>query len=330
MTRNLQLDILRLVSILAMVLIHVIAQYEENNIFQMYQFKSWFVEIVNKSLFWCVPILFMLSGTLLLSKDNEPMSVFYMKRMYKVLIPTIFWSATFLLYLCIYKDFTLVNVIGALLKGNPFYHLWFMYAIIGLYIFTPYIRILLTNLSEIQTKWLIALLFIFSIGHNYLSYYLGNQGTIFSSFLSYIGYFILGYELYKYKDRAAKYLPLLLTVFLMSVLMAATATTILKFILQIKFPLIDYYTPFIAIQAISLYMYVIGKKFVLKVPNRLKELSELSFGVYLIHPLFIIALIPYMTIDKLYLLPLFYLLVLGCSYTTVYFMSRIKYMKALV
>lgn len=56
MTRDFNLDILRIFSILAVVMIHIIAPYSINSTFKINQFDSWLVEIVNNSLFWCVPV----------------------------------------------------------------------------------------------------------------------------------------------------------------------------------------------------------------------------------------------------------------------------------
>lgn len=330
MIHDSRLDILRLISIFAVVMIHITAPYTIKNSIQINQFDTWLVEMINNSLFWCVPVFFMLSGVLLLNKGNESMSTFYKKRMRKVLLPTAFWSAIFLLYLYVARDFTVFNMAGALLKGKPFYHLWFMFAIIGLYVFVPYLRILLDNLTDVQTGWLIFFTFFFSVGHNYLAFYLGNQSTIFSSFLAYVGYFILGCELYKYKDNAAKHRSLLLMGFILSVLITSVVNIVFKGIILIKLPIIAYYSPFITFQAVTLFLYVIGSDSSVKSSKVLIELSVLSFGVYLIHPLFIIALEPQMTMDRLYMFPLFYLLVLSSSYLIVKLMSHIKYIKAFI
>lgn len=214
------------------------------------------------------------------------MSTFYKKRMNKVLIPTLFWSAIFILYLYIYRDFSAFNMVGALLKGKPFYHLWFMYAIIGLYIFVPFFRILLANLTSFEFRWLILLIFIFSIGHNYISFYFENQRTLFPSFLSYIGYFLLGYELYKYTDKVTQFRSFLLSGFIISLILTVVVNAVFKdILLQIKVPIIAYFSPLIAIQAITLFMYVVGSSFSFKYPKILVHLSATSFGIYLVYPL---------------------------------------------
>ncbi|WP_367278767.1 acyltransferase [Malikia sp.] len=257
------------------------------------------------------------------------MSIFYKKRMGKIVLPTLFWSAFFLAYLFIFKDFTLFNIIGSLFKGAPYYHLWFMYAIIGIYIFTPYLRILLANLSLVQTKHLLIIIFIFTIGNNYLGNYFHNQSTLFSSFISYIGYFILGYYLYKTKNSFQKYTALFGILFILSLITISVASIILKHILHVNIPIIAYYTPFIAFQAITLYLFIANSS-EFKLPKLWSHLSLYSFGVYLIHPAFILLIEPTMTIKNIILLPAFFIFILLGSYTVIYSMSKIKYLKSLV
>ncbi|MDP3465886.1 MAG: acyltransferase family protein [Sulfuricurvum sp.] len=330
MNRDLKLDILRVLSMLTVILIHVTAAYENTNTFDSHDINSWILEILNKSLFWCVPIFFMLSGALLLNKSDESISIFYKRRMGKIVIPTLFWSGFFLAYLSIFKDFTLFNIVGSLFKGAPFYHLWFMYAIIGIYIFTPYLRILLANLSLVQIKYLIIIIFIFTIGNNYLANYFDNQSTLFSSFISYLGYFILGYYLYKTKNDFQKHTTSYGILFLMSLITVSIGSIVLKYILHVNIPIIGYYTPFVAFQAIALYLYIITNSREIKLPKLWIHLSLYSFGVYLMHPAFILLSESYMTMDHLVSLPFFYLLVLVGSYTAVYTLSKIKFLKNLV
>lgn len=330
MNRDVKLDVLRVLSMLAVILIHVTAAYENTNTFNSHDINSWILAIVNKSLFWCVPVFFMLSGALLLNKSDESISIFYKKRMGKIVIPTLFWSGFFLAYLFIFKNFTLFNIVGSLLKGAPFYHLWFMYAIIGIYIFTPYLRILIANLSSLQMKYLIIIIFIFTIASNYLANYFDNQTTLFSLFISYIGYFLLGHYLYKKKDDFKKYSTTFGILFLIGMIAVSVLSIVLKHIMQINIPIIGNFTPFVAFQAITLYLYIITNNHKVKFPKLWIHLSLYSFGVYLIHPAFILLSESNMTMDHFALLPLFYLFALVSSYITVYLLSKVKFLKDIV
>lgn len=329
MSRDLNLDVLRTLSIFAVMLIHVTAPYTTAP-FISTNISSWLIEFINQSLFWCVPVFFMLSGALLLNQNDFSIRLFYQKRMAKVLIPTLFWSAFFLAYLHVFKDFSLFNILGALLKGKPFYHLWFMYAIIALYLFAPYLKILLSQLTTVQTRWLILLLFVFTIGGNSIGHYFDNKGSLFSSFLTYIGYFILGHELYIHRFSLIRYHRLLGILFFISIVCISLMAIYTLKILHLNVPLIAYYSPLIAFQAISLYLYVLTRTSPIKKPDLWINLSLFSFAAYLIHPAFIILLEPYLTMDYLLYLPLFYILVLSSSYISVYLLKKIQYINTIV
>jgi surface polysaccharide O-acyltransferase-like enzyme len=330
-TRDLRLDVLRSLSIFAVILIHIVSIVDSQINFQTHGTISWIVKITNESLFWCVPVFFMLSGALLLDKSTESMQEFYIKRMNKILLPTLFWSAFFLFYLFMYKHFALSNVLGAIFKGKPFYHLWFMYAIIGLYLFTPFFRILLANLSESQTRWLIIFIFTITVGTDYVGNYLHNQDTIFSSFLTYIGYFILGYYFYNNQNDYAKYKNFYFVIFVVSTLIFSILEILLHYFYNLKFPIVAYYSPFIALEAILLFLYFITCNSNIKFSKIWILLSTLSFGVYLIHPLFILFIEHYVTtIQQSVYLPFYFVLVLIGSYLSVYILKKIKYLNNIV
>ena len=93
-----------------------------------------------------VPLFFMLSGMLLLAKE-EPLAVFFRKRAFKVMFPFFVWS---LIYYYWYNysastggelSFFLLGIVKTF-KIPRAAHLWFFYSLIGLYIATPILRCL--------------------------------------------------------------------------------------------------------------------------------------------------------------------------------------------
>lgn len=331
MIRDVRLDVLRSLSIFAVVLIHVVSIMDNQINFHAYEVASWIIKIVNQSLFWCVPVFFMLSGALLLDRSDESIRQFYTKRINKIVIPTLFWSTFFLIYLVIFQHFTFFNIMGAILKGKPFYHLWFMYAIIGVYLFTPFIRILLENLRDDQIKWLVASIMFVTIFSNYIGNYFHNQENIFTLFLPYIGYFILGHYLYKNQLNQKKYKKIYSYAFAVGTLLISASDIILNSIYTIRFPIISYYSPFVAMEAILFFLYFITKDIYIKNSSMWIFLSTLSFGVYLIHPIFILWIEHFsVKIEQAVYLPLYFLFVLAGSYSTVYILKKMKYLQKLV
>lgn len=89
------------------------------------------------------PLLFMCSGYLLLGRD-EPMSAFFRKRFFRVVVPLAVWTVAYLAWRDFYhnsRELTLSTFLDGL-QSPVYYHLWFVFVIIGLYIATPFIRLM--------------------------------------------------------------------------------------------------------------------------------------------------------------------------------------------
>ncbi len=149
----------------------------------------------------CCNVLYvMLSGALLLAPREESLKDFYIKRMGKVLIPTVSY---FLLYALMgYEKEAFANGIGdgvrSILKGlatgrsEYMPHMWLVYVIIGLYIFAPFLRIVVAKISEGQLFGLIVAGFIFNCLTTYFPIF-GITFGIETPIAGWIGVFLLGY-----------------------------------------------------------------------------------------------------------------------------------------
>jgi surface polysaccharide O-acyltransferase-like enzyme len=93
----------------------------------------------------------MVSGYLLLRKE-EPYGDFFRKRALKVFVPFLVWSVIYLLWKGegFNQPFSIKIVVSYILKivrGPRENHLWFFYALIGLYLFTPILRVFVAKAS---------------------------------------------------------------------------------------------------------------------------------------------------------------------------------------
>lgn len=148
----------------------------------------------------CNVLYVMLSGALLLAPKEESLKDFYIKRMGKVLIPTISY---FLLYVLVgYEkeafsdgvDSGALKIFKGLIEGRSEYmpHMWLVYVIIGLYIFAPFLRIIVSKITEGQLFGLVIAGFIFNTFSTYLPIFGYNFG-IDTPVAGWIGVFLLGY-----------------------------------------------------------------------------------------------------------------------------------------
>ena len=147
--RDLNLDFLRVFAAFAVVCLHVSVVVVETNP-DIHSHVWWVGNIADAFSRWCVPIFVMVSGALLLSRssDLQPLE-FYRRRMGRLFAPLMFWSLFYLL-LSSYENggFDPNLVANSILQGQPYYHLWYLYMVVGLYLVTPLISQFVLTSSE--------------------------------------------------------------------------------------------------------------------------------------------------------------------------------------
>lgn len=148
---------------------------------------------------WCVPIFVMLSGALLLDPSRrEKPGAFYRKRLGRIGIPLASWCAFYLWWTGIYFDtpITWRGALAAIALGSPYYHLYFLFVIAGLYLCTPILRAALAGPDpSIRRLAMVIPLVLASIGD--LVSHLLNLGSTsaLGLFVPYVGYFVAGHVL---------------------------------------------------------------------------------------------------------------------------------------
>ena len=153
-----------------------------------------------------VPLFVMLSGALLLepAKADEPMRVFFKKRFNRIAFPLMFWTAAYFAwgYYVHGKPLTLFNISQGLLSGS-YDHLWFMYLLLGLYLVTPILRVLVKFIDRRKFVLLLSLWFVGTVVtpaiHTFTTL---TFNPLMFVFMDWVGYFLLGLFLVKTKIRS--------------------------------------------------------------------------------------------------------------------------------
>jgi surface polysaccharide O-acyltransferase-like enzyme len=143
-----------------------------------------------------VPLFLMLTGALLLqpSKFGEPLGVFFKKRWARIGLPFIFWGAAFFAwdFLVEHQAFTSSAIIQGILTG-PYYQFWYLYLLVGLYLLTPILRVVMAHADRNLIKYLLVLWFlgasVIPVVDLLTTYRLD---TDVLTITGYVGYFILG------------------------------------------------------------------------------------------------------------------------------------------
>lgn len=279
------IDNSRIIAILAVVFLHVAAGIVLNN--DIGTEFWWYGNVFDSAVRWCVPVFVMLSGALLLDTNKqEPIFIFYKKRLSRVLFPLVFWSFFYLIWFALRKDnATFTDLIDRVLSGKPYYHMWFLYMIMGLYLFTPFFRKIVVNSSRKEIKVLIFLSFILSaINFAYRKFTSGEPGLFINWFLLFVPYFFLGYLIRTDKNEPP--LKVLFGTLIGSFLLTCGGCYFVSLNSDLKTGL--YFYGYLSISVIPM---SISAMYLLKTLNKAifnnnitQKLSALTLGIYLVHP----------------------------------------------
>lgn len=190
-----RIHFLRAFSTLAVIILHCTISYgNEFNI----KNTSWLTaSFINSNMRFCIPVFLMLSGVLLLGKKYS-LREFIQKRMSKILLPFLFWSIIY--FFMIFPIRRTVYQVGLeffkAMQGGTCYHLWYIYMIIGVYLFVPIINKWIQNANKYEILfylliWFVVLMIDLPVINRLFTRV---DWRYFSGFL---GYLILGYYLNK-------------------------------------------------------------------------------------------------------------------------------------
>ena len=188
-------DVLRAVAILAVVALHSAAP-SIGHLPQVGYATWWTANLIDSACRWCVPIFVMISGALLLDPERqESPAEFYRRRLGRIGIPLVVWSVFYLWWSGLDQGHMLSwhEALTLLLRGTPYYHLYFLFIIAGLYLFTPALRVFTRQAPlPLQTTTAIASLALAWLAQLAGAYLNAGTNTAFGLFLPWVGYYLAG------------------------------------------------------------------------------------------------------------------------------------------
>lgn len=308
MKRIAYLDFLRAFATIGVVILHTAAFHWS----KAFPSVDWFVlNFFDSAVRWTVPIFVMISGALFLDPQKEfSIRRLYSKNLLRIVTAFLFWSLIFCSWFIFHNlrkygyDFNNVPLHDAIrLFVTGEHHLWFLWMIAGLYILLPILRLI--NSDKRITRYFLILVFIsvyiLPFGFLALKMLFPSCDDITEALITNFNksgiatlpgfalYFILGHKL------ACNNIP-------------KNQKQIIHFAAACSFVLIiigtyavsaiagearDYFyaytTPFVLIISVS--VFILAKDYFLKghrhCSSAISTISAVSFGIYLIHPLFI-------------------------------------------
>ncbi len=158
----------------------------------------WIGNIYDGSVRFCVPIFLMLTGALILPK-NDNLRDFLKKRFSRIFFPFIFWSCIYIGLQLNFKWDTeniskIIDFILLKLRTGASFHLWYIYMLVGIYLTLPIISKWLNQATKKEIGyylliWIITSISAFPVVKNIMPEF------DLRYFYGYLGYPILGYFL---------------------------------------------------------------------------------------------------------------------------------------
>ncbi len=233
---------------------------------------------------FCVPVFFMASGAVLLSRDYD-IADFYRKRLTKIIPVLVFWSAVYAAFRVVVKGeaFEPLKLAASFFGGHIYYHLWFLYVIVILYLLTPFMRRLILAMGHKEAFLLLAIWLVVAVLLPHLESVSGLKfGFAYREFGAYSGYFMLGFYLSRMEFSKPPTALLMFAASSFAIFYLTGVFSLQKGELAGLF--YDYSSPLVFIQGVSMFLFFKGFEKA-RALEYASKLAPLVFGVYLAHPI---------------------------------------------
>ena len=277
--RNPTLDILRLLAITMIVLMH--SPLPDGNS------PGWLLSGISYLTAPGIGLFFMVSGALLL-RNKLSQKEFLKRRFSKILWPTLVWSVFYLALKYWSEPPTAAEatteVLSIPLTAQGHGVLWFMYTLAGLYLLTPILSQWLQRAGKREVLFYLGLWAV-TLTYPYLKFFglkVNDSDTgILYYFSGYAGYYLLGFWLSEYV-RLSRMKWLIVTALSCAAVVSAPAGLLLSGREFDFYQLLWYLSLPVALMAL-LWWLLLHRFNIKSLPDWVTRLSQLSFGVYLIH-----------------------------------------------
>jgi len=296
-------DLLRIFATLAVIFLHIAGSHMAD---VGVDTGTWAVlNLYDALVRWCVPVFVMLSGMFLLDpRQDRSLGRLFLHNGLHILLALLFWGGVYAVADCLQagSGFSWESIWPAVrnaLRGNTHYHLWYLYMILGLYLVTPVLRAFVRGAGRGELLYFLGVCFLFaSVLPTAFQLWPDATADIQTWYyrldlklvLGYVGFYVGGYYLREYTiSRLAEaciyvlgILGAVATVWGTSVLSRRTGS--------LYSALYGYTSPnvvFFSVAVVVLFRYVLGVSDERSRRQRVSGLARLTFGVYLVHDLFI-------------------------------------------
>lgn len=295
-------DLLRIVCAVAVITIHVSGVWldavTDEGVFGNLYLNGIMMSCLYHVLsYFAVPCFIMLSGAFALADERNQEYIYFYKKTFKnVGVPTLVFSSFYFLYSYLGVIIKLYGGGGELsellfpiiefVKGRPYYHMWYLYTMIGVYMFVP---ILISLKKQLGEKCFSKLSWVFIVWAC-LSYWTSTHKLYWDmgfSFL-YVGYLMVGYELrrmfYSKKNNGRGFLLIVLGVIVEIIISMLRYVQAMSGVAdnELEYKLVASLSPLVVVASVLIFAGFSS----IEIRKDFGKLPELTFMVYLFHPFY--------------------------------------------
>jgi surface polysaccharide O-acyltransferase-like enzyme len=307
-------DLLRITAAAAVVLLHTAASRWYAVPVDTYAWQI--MNIYDGLCRWSVPIFVMVSGIFQLrdtsSPQVQPLSckeeyrIIFKTRILRLIYALVFWGIFYNGYRLLIRHFinhepvSFGEIAAIPLKivfGPAWYHLWFIYVIMGLYLLTPLVRIFIAHAKKAHIKCFLILSGVIGSGFPFINFIIAKIPVIphykiyfpVSELSGYLGYYIAGYY-FANNDIKKRTKSVFYFLAFISILITILGTSFLSITNKRREEFLYEYilptTMFVSFGVFLLFKDLFGaKRFSQKQIRVLSGISGCALGIYLFHDL---------------------------------------------
>lgn len=339
-------DFLRILAVCAVVMIHISADYIK-------AFDNSSAAFVWGNLFSClsrfaVPVFLMISGALMLDEEKHLPPKRIMKATFSILMLIIAWSLIYTIGynvirpIAFNEPLSVSDILSTLFNGH--YHMWYLYVLVGLYLITPLLRFFVKkeNAGLIGNYLIFSVLicFVFSFLNEFITGHLGKEDILagflmnfdFKYMYEYLIYYVLGWYIANVEFK--KVTRIIIYIGGIAGLLSTFVGTHFHYGNERGnyFVSNNSLNVFLYSLAIFVFVYYLFKNRNIVLSKFWLKTSKLTFGVYIVHCIFLFVLKLICNVISSVLLQILTVFI-GCialSFVSVFIMSKLPLIKKLI
>jgi len=254
----------------------------------------WMTVLANAVSRWGVPIFVMTSGALLMPLvSDHSIFGFYKKRLGRHILPVAFWTLLFIGVEWAKADsIDWAQALRAVCLGRQYYHLWFIYMIIGLYLLAPILGRIVKNLDRVQYVIAVAGLFMAAFCVDTLARWYSWEISSIVEAPMYASYFLAGHYCTRYESSGRS--STMFSAAVVSALVFAMTTGFLeqRFGVRAWVAVNSYFNPFVIVMSLAVFCMMYRgtgreQSTAASPAGNIATYSSLVYGIYLMHPLWL-------------------------------------------